>query len=156
MLRVLLILVPLALAVYALVDCISTKDDEVKHLPKLVWILLIVLATVVGPLAWIFAGRDRSGAGRGGGGWGGGRRGGGGGGWVAPDDNPEFLRSLEQEREERETEREPERPEPEREADGGDGPAPEDREDREDRQDREEDVRRGEDGGPDDTPPPAR
>ncbi len=87
MLRVLLLLVPLALAVYALVDCISSKDDEVKHLPKLVWILLIVLATVVGPLAWLFAGRDRTA-----------RRAARGGGWVAPDDNPEFLRSLGEER----------------------------------------------------------
>jgi phospholipase D-like protein len=90
MLRVLLILIPLALAVYALVDCISSKDEEIRHLPKLMWILLIVLATVVGPLAWLFVGRDK--AARAGGGRGGGR---GRGGWVAPDDNPEFLRSLE-------------------------------------------------------------
>lgn len=85
MLRVLLLLLPLALAVYALVDCVSTKDEEVKHLPKVGWILLIVLATVVGPLTWIFAGRERRFAG-------GGRMGG--SGWVAPDDNPEFLASL--------------------------------------------------------------
>ncbi|MGP3970475.1 PLD nuclease N-terminal domain-containing protein [Streptomyces sp. 6N223] len=156
MLRVLLILVPLALAVYALVDCISTKDDEVKHLPKLVWILLIVLATVVGPLAWIFMGRERNRAGGagGGGGWGGGRRGGGGGGWVAPDDNPEFLQSLDQGsrgRPEREPEAEPE-------ADDKGDAAPEERDDREDREeDREGDVRRRDDGGgPDDTPPPTR
>ncbi|ARQ69356.1 PLD nuclease N-terminal domain-containing protein [Streptomyces marincola] len=90
MLRVLLFLVPLALAIYALVDCISSKDEDVRHLPKLVWILLIVLAWLIGPLAWIFVGRRRSVPRLGGAG----RRGG--GGWVAPDDNPEFLRSLDE------------------------------------------------------------
>jgi hypothetical protein len=87
MLRVLLILVPLALTIYALVDCISSKDEDVKHLPKLVWIVLIVLAWVVGPLAWIIVGRKRGVP----------RHRGAGGGWVAPDDNPEFLRSLKDE-----------------------------------------------------------
>ncbi|MGK5530103.1 PLD nuclease N-terminal domain-containing protein [Streptomyces sp. URMC 129] len=89
MLRVLLFLVPLALAIYALVDCISSKDEEIKHLPKLFWILLIVLAWVIGPLAWIFVGRDRAFPGRGAS-----ARRPASGGWVAPDDNPDFLRSL--------------------------------------------------------------
>ncbi|RKN41847.1 PLD nuclease N-terminal domain-containing protein [Streptomyces hoynatensis] len=87
MLRVLLFLVPLALAIYALVDCISSEDEEVRHLPKLVWIVLIVFAPVVGALTWILIGRERSLTAR--------RRS---GGWVAPDDNPEFLRSLDQNR----------------------------------------------------------
>lgn len=91
MLRVLLFLVPLALAIYALVDCISTKDEEVRHLPKLVWLALIVLAWVIGPLAWILIGRQRGAEGPG--------RRRGSSGWVAPDDNPEFLRSLGEERE---------------------------------------------------------
>lgn len=99
MLRVLMLLVPLALAIYALVDCISSKDEEVKHLPKLVWLALIVLAWVIGPLAWIFLGRERSVPGRGAAAAGRGSRSGAGGGWVAPDDNPEFLRSLNDERE---------------------------------------------------------
>jgi hypothetical protein len=154
MLRVLLLLVPLALAVYALVDCISSKDDEIKHLPKLVWILLIVLATVVGPLAWLFAGRDRAA-----------RRAARGGGWVAPDDNPEFLRSLGEERRPASDDR-----------DGKDGPADGADGEQELLKDWEDDLRRreeelrqqesrdrndrgdgrdGDDGaGPSDAPPP--
>lgn len=88
MLRVLMFLVPIALAIYALVDCISSKDEEIKHLPKLVWLLLIVFAWVIGPLAWIFVGRKRALPGRTPG------RGPARGGWVAPDDNPDFLRSI--------------------------------------------------------------
>jgi hypothetical protein len=102
MLKVLMFLVPLALAIYALVDCISSKDDEVKHLPKLVWLLLIVFAWVIGPLAWIFAGRRRELPGRTPG------RGAARGGWVAPDDNPDFLKSIndDQTREENERDKE--------------------------------------------------
>ncbi|MFD5320288.1 PLD nuclease N-terminal domain-containing protein [Streptomyces sp. NPDC127098] len=100
MLRVLLFLVPLALTIYALVDCISSKDEDVRHLPKLVWILLIVIAWIIGPITWILIGRKRGAAA-------GGRRGGG-TPWVAPDDNPEFLRSLgdERRREDNEKDRE--------------------------------------------------
>jgi hypothetical protein len=106
MLRVLLFLVPLALAIYALVDCISSKDEDIKHLPKLIWILLIVFAWVIGPLAWIFVGRRRAVPGLGGRGAGGRRS----GGWVAPDDNPEFLRSLNEDRKREENRRDPELP----------------------------------------------
>lgn len=83
MLRVLLVVVGFGLSLYALIDCIRTEDDRVKSLPKLVWILLIVLVTYLGPIAWIIAGRERQ--------------------WppfaeerrpVAPDDDPDFLRNL--------------------------------------------------------------
>lgn len=87
MLRVLLVLVPLALTIYAFIDCLNTKEDEVKHLPKVVWVIIILLAWVVGPIGWIVAGREKTG-----GPYGltkpESRR------WVAPDDNPEFLNSL--------------------------------------------------------------
>jgi hypothetical protein len=103
MLRVLMFLVPLALAIYALVDCISSKDDEVKHLPKLVWLLLIVFAWVIGPLAWIFIGRRRELPGRTPG-----VRGTARGGWVAPDDNPDFLKSINEDKLREENERDKE------------------------------------------------
>ncbi len=90
MLRVLMFLVPLALSVYAFIDCISTKDEDVRHMPKPFWAILVLLFPLVGSLSWLIAGKKRHPAGAGGSAWGGGRR----QQWVAPDDNPEFLKSL--------------------------------------------------------------
>ncbi|MET9776804.1 PLD nuclease N-terminal domain-containing protein [Streptomyces sp. NPDC006367] len=88
MLRVLMFLVPLALSVYAFIDCISTKEEDVRHMPKPLWAILVLLFPLVGSVSWIIAGKRRSPAGAGP--WqGGGRR-----QWVAPDDNPDFLKSL--------------------------------------------------------------
>lgn len=93
MLRALMILLPIALAVYALVDLVQTDDERIQGLPKLAWVALIVLIWVVGPLAWLIAGKR-------------GRRWGlpgfaprptgpaGRGRSLAPDDDPEFLRNL--------------------------------------------------------------
>ena len=49
MLRILIYALPIVLAVYALVDLVQTRDEDVQGLPKLVWVLLIVLVWVVGP-----------------------------------------------------------------------------------------------------------
>ncbi|MFF2780643.1 PLD nuclease N-terminal domain-containing protein [Streptomyces sp. NPDC058052] len=89
MLRALMIILPLALTIYAFIDCLNTPEDEVKHLPKVVWVIIILLFWVVGPIVWLFAGKTRQPTARG-------ARGG--GGWVAPDDNPEFLKSLSDEK----------------------------------------------------------
>lgn len=42
---------------WALLDCIVSPRDEVRTLPKLVWLLLIVLLWVIGAAAWAFLGR---------------------------------------------------------------------------------------------------
>jgi hypothetical protein len=92
MLKILLYALPLILAIYALVDLVQTKDEDVQGLPKLVWVLLIVFIWVVGPIAWLVAGRK-------------GRQlpglppratgpNGGRSGPMAPDDDPDFLRGL--------------------------------------------------------------
>ncbi|MET9253142.1 PLD nuclease N-terminal domain-containing protein [Streptomyces sp. NPDC003717] len=88
MLRVLMFLVPLALSVYAFIDCISTKDTDIRHMPKPLWAILVLLFPMVGSLSWLIAGKKRTPAS--------GDR----GGWVAPDDNPEFLKSLRKDRDE--------------------------------------------------------
>jgi hypothetical protein len=86
--RVLLTLALLGLTIYALVDCIQTDEARQRNLPKLLWLLLILLFPAVGPVAWLLAGRP--GPAQGGRGRGTNRpsapRG--------PDDDPDFLRNL--------------------------------------------------------------
>ncbi|MET8470143.1 PLD nuclease N-terminal domain-containing protein [Streptomyces sp. NPDC006422] len=84
MLRYLPFLLVLALWIYAFIDCLNTPEKEVRGLPKVVWVIIILLfgEVLLGPIAWLVAGRPRRAPA------GGGTR------FVAPDDNPEFLRSL--------------------------------------------------------------
>ncbi|MFF4231646.1 PLD nuclease N-terminal domain-containing protein [Streptomyces sp. NPDC001820] len=91
MLRYLPLILILALTIYAFIDCLNTPEEEVKHLPKVVWVLIILIFTIVGPVVWLVAGKQRHAAS-------GSRSAGGSRGWVAPDDNPDFLRSLKDEK----------------------------------------------------------
>lgn len=91
----LLFLIDLVLVMAALIDCLSSDEHAVRHLPKLAWVFIILLFSPVGPIVWFVAGRPqvhqvRPGV------WSPGK------GFpeyerprtVAPDDDPEFLRSL--------------------------------------------------------------
>ncbi|MDX2542505.1 PLD nuclease N-terminal domain-containing protein [Streptomyces sp. WI04-05B] len=89
MLRVLMILVPLALSIYAFIDCVTTRETDVRFMPKPVWAILILLFPLVGSVSWLIIGRDRATSQR---------LGTAGGQWIAPDDNPEFLKSLKDEK----------------------------------------------------------
>ncbi|GAB3605084.1 hypothetical protein GCM10027413_04930 [Conyzicola nivalis] len=51
-------LLVLALVVGALVDIITRPEGEVKHLPKMVWILLVVFLPLIGSIVWFVAGHD--------------------------------------------------------------------------------------------------
>ncbi|MFD7292606.1 PLD nuclease N-terminal domain-containing protein [Streptomyces sp. NPDC059897] len=84
MLRYLPFLLVLALWIYTFIDCLNTPEKEVRKLPKLAWVFIILLfgQVLIGPIAWLAVGRPRRAPA------GGGKR------FVAPDDNPEFLRSL--------------------------------------------------------------
>jgi hypothetical protein len=82
--RVLLALITVGITIYAFVDCLRSGDDEVRTLPRPLW-LLVTLIPLVGGLAWLTFGRPLA-------------------GWqpaprsarpMAPDDDPEFLQSLE-------------------------------------------------------------
>ena len=84
----LLALADLALIVVALIDCLSVEEFQIRALPRVVWVFLILLFSPVGPIAWFVAGRPEratagtpddpvlySAPGRS----------------TAPDDDPEFL-----------------------------------------------------------------
>ncbi|HEX5540834.1 MAG TPA: PLD nuclease N-terminal domain-containing protein [Micromonospora sp.] len=96
-LYLLLFLAQVVLAVIALISCLSAEEDEIQVLPRPIWLLIILFAPVAGPIGWFFAGRPaaaRSSA-----------------SWhigtgsaqrdrsrpLAPDDDPEFLRSISKE-----------------------------------------------------------
>ncbi|MFB6892535.1 PLD nuclease N-terminal domain-containing protein [Kitasatospora sp. NPDC056327] len=100
MLRILTFVLPLALWVWAFIDCLTTPEEEVKHLPKVVWVIIVLLFPLVGSIAWLVAGKRRSvprpaaagGPGATVRGPAYGRRPD--GRPLAPDDDPEFLASL--------------------------------------------------------------
>lgn len=106
MLRSMPYLLLVALWIYALVDCVGTPPSQVRGLPKVVWLLIVILLgeVVVGPLAWLVLGKRRLPVVAGGATpseWHRSYRLGPAvgepipaGEWIAPDDNPEFLRSL--------------------------------------------------------------
>ncbi|WP_283139174.1 PLDc N-terminal domain-containing protein [Rhizohabitans arisaemae] len=47
----------LALWLYCLFDVITTPDEETRNLPKLLWVLVIVLVPLAGSLLWLLLGR---------------------------------------------------------------------------------------------------
>ena len=109
MVRFLPFLISLALTVYALFSCIQTPDEDVPHLPKLLWIVLIVFVPFAGPIVWLLMSRAQDSrqepvvrrpagppAAR----------------PTAPDDDPDFLKSLDRYRDPRTTMKPPEPEEP--------------------------------------------
>jgi hypothetical protein len=50
-----------ALWVFCLVDAIGSNTTRVRNLPKLAWIVLILLFPFIGSIAWLVAGRPDSG-----------------------------------------------------------------------------------------------
>lgn len=97
--------VQVVLVVLALISCLSAERSRIRGLPRALWVLVILLLPLIGPVAWFFAGRP-VGPAPGPGGWPGAtgpgpgpRR-----GPSAPDDDPDFLNSLdaEQARQDRE------------------------------------------------------
>lgn len=93
----LLFLSQVALAATALISCLSAERDQIRALPRFAWVLIILVLPLVGPTAWFLAGRpvptDRAAGTAPGGALGQFRprertR------QAAPDDDPEFLKSL--------------------------------------------------------------
>ena len=89
MARLIVVLEEIGVTIYAVVDCLRTEDSELRGLPKPLWLLVIVLLLPVGGVLWLLLGRqapprgpNRGGRPR----------------VIAPDDDPDFLRRLDQER----------------------------------------------------------
>jgi len=89
-----LFLAQVVIAVFALISCLSAEEGEIRALPRIAWVLIILLFPLVGSIAWFAAGREPT-ARRSPTAWpmGNGfserdRR------PVAPDDDPAFLSSL--------------------------------------------------------------
>lgn len=98
MLRILPFLLMFGVGVYAFIDCLTTDEKDVRSLPKLAWVFILLLfwPLFLGPIGWFLAGRPRRdpsttnafGRPR--------------TIHVAPDDNPEFLASLNKKNQEHE------------------------------------------------------
>ncbi|MFB9721339.1 PLD nuclease N-terminal domain-containing protein [Planobispora longispora] len=54
---VLLGLALLAFWLYCLFDVITTPDEQARNLPKILWVLIVVLLFSVGALFWLLLGR---------------------------------------------------------------------------------------------------
>ena len=54
----LLSILVLALMIGATIDIIMRDESQVKHLPKLVWVLLVVLLPLIGAILWFLLGRE--------------------------------------------------------------------------------------------------
>ncbi|GAA2948650.1 hypothetical protein GCM10010458_37910 [Microbacterium luteolum] len=47
-----------ALMIVALIDVITRDDSQVKHLPKMVWIIIVILLPLIGSALWFGIGRE--------------------------------------------------------------------------------------------------
>lgn len=104
--RAVFLLVTVGAAIYALVDLLRSRPDETRHLPKMAWAAFIALVPLVGAVSYLVFGRVGAGAD--------GAEHRSGPRILAPDDDPDFLRSLdwEQRRNERRAPDDPEDGEP--------------------------------------------
>jgi hypothetical protein len=89
----------IVLTAAALISCLSTEDEDIRTLPRIVWVLIILFFSPIGAIVWFFVGRDQAVRRRQTWRMGGGfpeserpqRR-------VAPDDDPDFLKQLDRHR----------------------------------------------------------
>ncbi|MCM3688756.1 PLDc N-terminal domain-containing protein [Kocuria rosea] len=114
--RAILIIGTAALAVgvivYSLIECARTDSTEMRGLRKGGWIVVILLLPLIGALLWLFLGRPKGTPD---------------GGRTArakgPDDDPQFLRNLEERRRQQEQAEKLRRWEEQLEREGGPGAA---------------------------------
>lgn len=54
----LLSLLVIAAMVFALVDIIRRDDSQVRHLPKMMWLIIVILLPLIGTVLWFTLGRE--------------------------------------------------------------------------------------------------
>ncbi|MGH8961574.1 MAG: PLDc N-terminal domain-containing protein [Jatrophihabitantaceae bacterium] len=59
-------LVMLGLWIFCIIDAITAPVDKVRNLPKIAWILIVILLVVPGSIVWLIAGRPWAAAQQGG------------------------------------------------------------------------------------------
>ena len=55
------LLVPLIVTgvmVYSIVDLITIDNSRVRHLPKITWVFVVILLSLIGSLLWFLVGRE--------------------------------------------------------------------------------------------------
>jgi hypothetical protein len=82
---VILVLAAIGITIYALVDCLRSTESEIRGLPKPLWLVVILVLPLFGGILWLLLGRTPAP-----GAWTGSPRLRTGG----PDDDPDFLRTL--------------------------------------------------------------
>lgn len=77
--RVVLVLIVIACIIYTAVYVVQCNSQRVRHLPKFLWFILVIVLPVIGMIAWWLFGRplNRPTPPP-----------------LAPDDDPDFLRNL--------------------------------------------------------------
>lgn len=50
-------LIALGVWIFCIIDVITTPSEQVRNLPKLAWIFIVLLLVDIGSVAWLFAGR---------------------------------------------------------------------------------------------------
>lgn len=53
----LLIVAVVMLTIYCVVELAQTKGDLVRAMPRWLWLFLVICVPVIGPMAWLLAGR---------------------------------------------------------------------------------------------------
>jgi hypothetical protein len=57
-----LVVAQLCLVVYCVLNIITTPEDQIRNLPKLLWLVLVLLFPIIGGVAWLVAGRPQGSA----------------------------------------------------------------------------------------------
>ncbi len=55
-------LIFLAVWIFCLIDVITTPADSVRNLPKIAWVIIVLVLDILGAVIWLVAGRPQAGA----------------------------------------------------------------------------------------------